>query len=83
MFNFFKRSKNGQAKKSNPLPFVDLDGATLEEGDEVIALRYDLGRCRIIAQDEGLAYQSLETGEVVSIWKMVDAATSHQKVRKV
>lgn len=83
MFNFFKRSKNGQAKKSAPIQFVDLDGVPLQEGDEVMALRYELGRCKVIKDDNGFAYESLESGKVVSMWRMVDAATSNQKVRKV
>ncbi|MEM7372418.1 MAG: hypothetical protein AAF587_27610 [Bacteroidota bacterium] len=83
MFNFFKRSRNGQAKKTAPIQFVDLDGTPMSEGDEVIALRYELGRCKIIKDEHGFAYESIDSGKVVSMWRMVDAATSHQKVRKL
>jgi hypothetical protein len=74
---FRKKSRKGK------IQFVDLEGRTLREGDRVMSLRYDLGECRIIRSDEGLAYESLSTGERVSYVKMIDAATGYQKVKRL
>lgn len=82
MFKFFRRHANGKDKPS-PLQMADINGEPLATGDTVESLRYDLGMCRIIAVEGGYAYESLETGEQVSYLRMVDAATSYQKVRKV
>jgi hypothetical protein len=76
MAGLFKRAKS-------KLQFVDLDGQELKPGDTVMSLRYDLGECRIIKTDEGMAYQSLASGEQVSYARMIDAATGYQKVRKL
>lgn len=62
---------------------ADINGVPLSEGDIVESLRYGLGKCRIIASENGFDYESLETGEVVSYARMIDAATSFQKVKKV
>ena len=78
MFKLFKR--NGS--KKSELNFADIDGMPLKEGDTVECLRYDLGKSRIITTEEGLAYQSLETGKIVHWARMVDATTKNQKVRK-
>lgn len=81
MFNFFrKRAKTG---KSSDLKMEDLDRIPLKPGDIVDALRYDLGRSRVIETEKGLAYESMETGKVVTWHLMVDAATELQKVRKI
>jgi hypothetical protein len=78
MSGLFKKTK----KSGGEVRFADIDGIPLKEGDIVQSLRYDLGRCRIVKTDTGLAYESLENGEQVSWAKMIDAATKNQKVRK-
>jgi hypothetical protein len=87
LFNFFKSKKNqtatnGKAEKSNP-QMLDLDENSLAAGDVVEALRYDLGKCKIIVEEGKYFYESLQTGEKVSWLKMIDAATERQKVKKV
>ncbi|MEZ4775971.1 MAG: hypothetical protein R3D00_22525 [Bacteroidia bacterium] len=82
MFKFFKRNSNGDSQKPT-LQFVDINGVPLAPGDKVESLRYDLGQCIIVRGETGYDYESLETGERVSYLKMVDAATSFQKVRKI
>ncbi|HAS42388.1 MAG TPA: hypothetical protein DCS93_18060 [Microscillaceae bacterium] len=84
---FFKKkdSSNGQ-KKGKPKalpPLVDLDQNPLQEGDLVQALRYDLGKSKIVMEDDMIYYESLESGERVSWVKMIDAATEFQKVKKL
>ncbi len=81
MFNFFK--KKGKADKSSNLRMVDLDQNPLKPGDIVDALRYDLGKSKVIEMEKGLAYESIETGKVVTWHLMVDAATELQKVKKL
>jgi hypothetical protein len=61
----------------------DLDGNILMKGDMVQALRYELGVCRILEDEKGFLYESLETNKQVSWIKMVDATTKFQKVRKI
>lgn len=81
MFNFFKKKQENGVK---PMPEIsDLEGMPLKEGDIVDALRYELGRCKIIIEDKKYFYESLATGEKVSWARMVDATTNFQKVRKV
>jgi hypothetical protein len=83
MFKWFKKSNaNGRSQKKGP-QMKDLDGNPLAPGDRVASLRYDLGECEIIEEAEGLAYRSLETGKTVSYIRMIDAATTFQKVRKI
>lgn len=48
-----------------------------------MSLRYDLGECRIIMTENGFAYESLTSGEIVNYAKMIDAGTGYQKVRKL
>ena len=81
MFNFFK--KKGKADRSSNLRMVDLDQNPLKPGDMVEALRYDLGTSRVIETEKGLAYESVETGKIVTWHLMVDAATEFQKVKKL
>jgi hypothetical protein len=78
MFKFGKKNK-----AYSSLPFADLDGSPLNENDIVISGRYDMGKCKIITTDAGHAYQSLESGKIVSWTKMIDAATRNQKVKKL
>ncbi len=81
MASLFKRKSSSRKKSS--LQFTDLEGQPLKEGDIVLSLRYDLGECRIVKTDQGMVYESLETGEQVNWAKMIDAATGYQKVRKL
>ena len=77
LFGFFK-------KKKEVIPeLVDLDNNLLMPGDQVEALRYDLGKCQFLEEEEGYYYESLESGEKVSWLKMIDASTERQKVRKI
>ena len=71
--------KKGKSK----IQFVDLEGQVLKAGDHVMSHRYDLGECRIVAIDTGMAYESLATGQQVSYVKMIDAATGYQKVKRL
>lgn len=75
-FNLFKKKK----KKKQ---LQDLFGNLLYPGDKVESLRYDLGECILIDGENGFEYESLKNGEKVSYAKMIDAATSYQKVRKL
>jgi hypothetical protein len=74
----FKRKK-GKSK----IQFTDLEGQALKAGDHVMSHRYDMGECRIVETDTGLAYESLATGQQVSYVKMIDAATGYQKVKRL
>jgi len=78
---WFRRKKEESADR-NP-KWVDLDGHSLKEGDQVEVLRYGMGRSVVILDENGLAYRSLENGQVRSCWYMVDASTTHQKVKKI
>lgn len=71
--------KKGKSK----IPFVDLEGQPLKAGDHVFSHRYDMGECRIVETDSGMAYESLATGQQVSYAKMIDAATGYQKVKRL
>ena len=62
---------------------LDIDGAPLSAGDFVQSLRYEMGVCKVLPAEIGFDYESVETGERVSYLKMVDAATSYQKVRRI
>jgi len=81
MFDFLKRKERNNGT-SNP-QMVDLDKNPLKPGDVVDALRYDLGKSKVIKTEKGLAYESIETGKIVTWHLMVDAATELQKVRKI
>ena len=79
MFGLFKK------KKQEPgLPVLkDLENTPLAEGDFVEALRYDLGKCKLLVIDNSYVYESEATGEKVSWLKMIDASTENQKVKKI
>jgi len=79
MFKFFNKDNEGHSH----INFADLDGVPLKEGDIVVSLRYDLGRCKVIRTPQGYEYESEESGKKVHWLKMVDAATKNQKVRKI
>ena len=69
--------------RKSKLQFVDFEGQPLKQGDTVMSYRYDLGECRIVDTEEGMAYESLASGQKVSYVKMIDAATGYQKVKKL
>ena len=73
------------SKKSSKskLKFVDFDGQPLKEGDTVMSMRYELGECRVINTEQGMAYESISGGQQVSYIKMIDAATGYQKVKRL
>lgn len=84
MLDFFRRRKKSDSSSQSKTPVLsDLHQQPLVEGDTVESLRYDLGICRVVMTDKGLAYRSVESGRVVSWHLMVDASTDLQKVRKV
>ncbi len=70
-------------KKKDELKMLDLNGEPLSAGDMVESLRYDLGVCLIVKDENGLVYESLENSKQVSWIKMVDASTKFQKVKKI
>ena len=80
MINFFKRKK---PTANRPPQLSDLNQEPLSEGDTVESLRYELGVCRVILTDKGIAYESLEDGRQVGWHLMVDASTDLQKVKKI
>lgn len=78
MFGLFKNKK----KESLPQLF-DLNNNPLIPGDEVEVLRYDMGVCKLIQNENSFYYESLKTGEQVSWLKMIDASSDRQKVKKI
>ncbi len=62
---------------------ADLYNNPLQEGDTVEAMRYDLGRCKVVRAEKGFEYESIESGRRVSYLRMVDAITGLQKVKKL
>ena len=84
MFEFFKGWRKEKLSPKQNLPVLsDLHQQPLSEGDTVESLRYDLGICRVVMTNKGLAYQSVDDGRVVSWHLMVDASTDLQKVKKI
>jgi hypothetical protein len=75
-FNLFK-------KKNKQKQLQDLNGVPLLPGDKVDCLRYEMGESILIEGENGFEYESIKTGQKVSFAKMIDAATSFQKVRKL
>ena len=79
MLKLFKRKP-----KEKPLPqLLDLEGNPIAEGDLVNALRYDLGRCKVLLEGRQYFYESELSGEKVSYVRMIDASTENQKVKKI
>jgi len=76
IFNLFK-------KKKKTIQLKDLYGNSLSVGDRVESLRYDLGICTLIDTEKGFEYESESSGQKVSYAKMIDAATTLQKVKKI
>jgi hypothetical protein len=79
MSGLFSKKKQGDPD----LSFVDLDGLPLQEGDTVMSLRYELGKCKVIKTETGMAYESIDNGQIVNWARMIDASTRNQKVRKI
>lgn len=79
MVPFFKRKK----KERQPPQLLDIDGKPIQENDEVMVLRYELGRCRMELEGLQYFYVSQHNGHKVSYTKMFDAITGHQKVKKI
>ena len=82
LLDFFRKDKPSSAGASKLPVMADLGNSPLQEGDTVMSLRYDMGRCRVVGVGDGYEYVS-ETGKRVSWLRMVDAATQLQKVRKL
>jgi hypothetical protein len=80
MFGFFKKKKSLNNKTPK---LMDLNNQPLFEGDMVMSLRYEMGKCIVRQTETGIEYESVKTGEIVSWVKMIDAATDNQKVRKI
>ncbi|MDA0195180.1 MAG: hypothetical protein O2887_07820 [Bacteroidetes bacterium] len=79
MFGIFKKKK-----KADPdTPMVDINQNPLLDGDMVISLRYDMGLCKVLETEQGLVYESVETGKQENWTRMIDASTTFQKVEKV
>ncbi|UII22806.1 hypothetical protein [Fulvivirga ligni] len=78
MFGLFKK----KADKQKLPNLADLNGEQLAVGDIVNALRYELGECKLIIEDETYYYEALGNGEKVIWLKMIDASTENQKVLK-
>ena len=75
-FNLFKKKKKRKQLQ-------DLNGAPLFPGDKVDCLRYEMGESILVEEENGFEYESVKTGQKVSYAKMIDAATSFQKVKKL
>jgi len=75
-FNFFKRTK----KKKQ---LQDIDGNLLSVGDKVDCFRYEMGESVLLEGENGYEYESIIAKQKVSYAKMIDAATTFQKVRKI
>ena len=78
MFGLFKKKETEKRPQ-----LADLDNNILNEGDYVEALRYDLGKSKLILIDNDYYYQSEKNGEQVSWLKMIDASSERQKVKKI
>ena len=70
-------------KKNKKKQLQDLNGTPLFSGDKVDCLRYEMGESIFIEGENGFEYESIKTGQKVSYAKMIDAATSFQKVKKL
>lgn len=70
-------------EKKKKIHLRDLDGNPLYVRDKVESLRYDLGICTLIESENGFEYESESSGLKVSYAKMIDAATTLQKVKKI
>ncbi len=78
MFGFFKK----KPKEKSPPQLLDLNGNPIEEGDVVIAHRYELNKSKVTLEGLQYFYVSEKDGKKVSYVKMIDAITGNQKVTK-
>ena len=76
---FWKKKK----KKKETISILDLLGNPLENGDTVIAHRYELGKAKVVFEEKEVFYVSEENDKKISFTKMVDAITGYQKVNKI
>jgi len=79
MFGFLKKKK----EKATLPELTDLNNEPLKVGDLVDALRYNLGRSKLVIEENTYYYVSEANGQKVSWLKMIDASTDNQKVKKV
>lgn len=79
MFGFLKKKKD----KATLPELTDLNNEPLKVGDFVDALRYNLGRSKLVIEENTYYYVSEANGQKVSWLKMIDASTDNQKVKKV
>ncbi|MCB2196548.1 MAG: hypothetical protein KQH79_11860 [Bacteroidetes bacterium] len=70
-------------KKKKKRQLQDIDGNPLQVGDKVDCMRYEMGESMLLEGENGYEYESIKTKQKVSYAKMIDAATSFQKVRKI
>lgn len=80
MFGWFKRKNKENINKPQ---IVDINNNPLTDGDIVMAMRYNLGKCQLITEEDSYFYKSVESGKKVSWLKMIDASTAFQKVEKI
>jgi len=80
MFGLFKKGKD-KKRKDNQL--VDLNGNSLNLGDEVLSHRYELGKCIMVEGENGIEYESIASKKRVNWTLMIDAVTERQKVEKI
>jgi hypothetical protein len=88
MLNLFKKLftpvEKSNGSTGQPVPQMnDLNGEPLAEGDFVLSLRYELGKCQLVKLNGIWHYHSSENGQQVSWARMIDAATGFQKVTKL
>ena len=79
MLKLFKK----KPQEKQPPHLLDMEGHPINEGDQVLSHRYELGTCDVILEGLQFFYISRETGKKVSYVKMVDAITGNQKVNKI
>ena len=79
MFSLFKKKK----KKESTPQLLDINNNPLQPGDKVEAMRYELGDCELIKEEDTYYYVSISSDKKVNWLKMIDASTQNQKVRKL
>ncbi|MDA3952448.1 MAG: hypothetical protein PF485_02305 [Bacteroidales bacterium] len=82
-FKLFKKKNLSVRQAGKKRQLQDLNGTPLMLGDKVECLRYDMGESILIEGENGFEYESIKTKQKVSFAKMIDAANSFQKVRKL
>ncbi len=88
MLNLLKRflkreEKNSRHAEGPTLLMTDVNGESLVDGDYVVSLRYDLGKCQLVKIAGVWHYKSQENGQQVNWSRMIDATTGFQKVKKI